>query len=466
MQEKRKEITKKKKKKKYEFEYCVVCKLNHDQGPSHRYIPNHTKSLSAFLSRFQSKLADVRFFLKNPSPLRPEHASCNRLWCVFCDSDIGELDSSFVCGNAINHLATAEHLKNLKHFLWKYGGGMDRIDAFRISENELAKWEKKCNSLKLEAVPCGEGSREPTFGPSNDIHTELKYGIIDTSENNSNSCFSHGVIPLPYHTNENQVSHSGLPQVTNVGCFPQVVANASYHGGIRSGTNSINSNGLTVSRSTQHPLVSNGRKFSADGYFDNERIREGSQHGRMTKGQSSSPGFQNLTQISSLGPKEASGNVHTGAPPPWLQADEEIQFSVPLKPVSGSLISLSNKSEKSKKLNPNRVGAAWAERRKREMEIEKRGEIVMSDCDANWLPNFGRVWQSGSRKESRKEFELEKHKLPKVEIQLNMPIKIQPYVSKRMVSSMFHLSFKELMRVNNFAVIISSNGAGSMKAGR
>ena len=107
------------------------------------------------------------------------------------------------------------------------------------------QWEKKCNSLKLEAVPCGEGSRGPTFGPSNDILSELKYGIIDTSENNSNSCFSHGVIPLPYHTNEYQVSHSGLPQVTNVGCFPQDVANASYHGGIRSGTNSINSNGLT-----------------------------------------------------------------------------------------------------------------------------------------------------------------------------------------------------------------------------
>ncbi|KAM1259210.1 hypothetical protein ACFX2J_038552 [Malus domestica] len=35
-----------------------------------------------------------------------------------------------------------------------------------------------------------------------------------------------------------------------------------------------------------------------------------------------------------------------------------------------------------------------------------------------------------------------------------MPTKIQPYVSKRMVSSMFHLSFKELMRVNNFAVIV------------
>ena len=44
-----------------------------------------------------------------------------------------------VSGSAINHLANAEHLKNLKHFLWKYGGGMDSIDTFRISENELAK---------------------------------------------------------------------------------------------------------------------------------------------------------------------------------------------------------------------------------------------------------------------------------------------------------------------------------------
>ncbi|KAJ6294267.1 hypothetical protein OIU76_022367 [Salix suchowensis] len=26
------------------------------------------------------------------------------------------------------------------------------------------------------------------------------------------------------------------------------------------------------------------------------------------------------------------------------------------------------------------------------LEMEKRGHIVKSDCDANWLPNFGRVW--------------------------------------------------------------------------
>lgn len=41
--------------------------------------------------------------------------------------------------NAINHLASADHLKNLKHCLWKYGGGMDRLDTFRISEPDVAK---------------------------------------------------------------------------------------------------------------------------------------------------------------------------------------------------------------------------------------------------------------------------------------------------------------------------------------
>ena len=142
-------------------------------------------------------------------------------------------------------------------------------------------------------------------------------------------------------------------------------------------------------------------------------------------------GIPNLTR--NFVPEEAGGNVHTGAPPPWLEANEISQLNVRLNPVSGSFVLESNKSEKSKKLNPKRVGAAWAERRKMEMEMEKRGELVKSECDANWLPNFGRVWQSGSRKESRKEFVFEKQSLPKAEKPPEELVKIQPYVSKRMV---------------------------------
>lgn len=129
-----------------------------------------------------------------------------------------------------------------------------------------------------------------------------------------------------------------------------------------------------------------------------------------------------------MAPQEAAGNVHSGAPPPWLDATEGDQ----LKQVLSGFVP-SNKSGKSK-LNPKRVGAAWAEKRKMEMEIEKRGEIAKSEFDSNWLPNFGRVWQSGSRKESRKEFEIERKKQPKAQNHTEMSMKIQPYISKRMVS--------------------------------
>lgn len=119
-------------------------------------------------------------------------------------------------------------------------------------------------------------------------------------------------------------------------------------------------------------------------------------------------------------------NVHTGAPPPWLEASEHASKN-------GSLPSHASPSSgkgKSRKLNPKRVGAAWAERRRAEMEMEKRGEVVPETSDSSWLPNFGSVWQSGSRKEARKDFE-KNHKLhDKNNPELSPEIK--PYISKRM----------------------------------
>lgn len=161
-----------------QFEFCLVCKLNHNQGRRHNFLPNHKKSLAAVLSRFQSKLSDIRFFLRNPIPLRPEHASLNRLWCLFCECDILELDSFYSSDNAIRHLASADHMKKVKGFLWKYGGGMDKVDTFRITEADFAKWEKKCNLLKKGALD--GGSRATSIGPSNGIrdHRYLKTKCI------------------------------------------------------------------------------------------------------------------------------------------------------------------------------------------------------------------------------------------------------------------------------------------------
>lgn len=45
----------------------------------------------------------------------------------------------YCSSNAIYHLASGEHLKGVKDFLRKHGGGMDQVDSLRISEDEVAK---------------------------------------------------------------------------------------------------------------------------------------------------------------------------------------------------------------------------------------------------------------------------------------------------------------------------------------
>jgi hypothetical protein len=146
----------------------------------------------------------------------------------------------------------------------------------------------------------------------------------------------------------------------------------------------------------------------------------------------------------------SKANVHTGAPPPWLKANEHDPKNLSLKSCG-----LSSRKGKLRKLNPNRVGAAWAERRRAEMEMEKQGEIVPATSDSSWLPNFGSVWQSGTRKESRKEFE-KSHKIHDTKSDHDLSLEIKPYISKRMVNVNFHLSvvMLSLPPIFNF---ISSN---------
>ncbi|KVH98139.1 hypothetical protein Ccrd_023649 [Cynara cardunculus var. scolymus] len=391
-----------------DFEFCKVCKLNHNQGRRHNYFPNHVKSLSSFLSRFQTKISDVRFFLKNPSLLRPELASRNRFWCVFCDSDVTEQGSSFACENGIAHLASADHLKNLKSFMWKHGGAMDRVDHFQVSEADLAKYEKKCISMKNEGA--SEQSRRALIGPSNDIHNELKFDYVNNFDRNPisfhNSSFPNGVLPLQNHTNEKyQVSQSDLS------------------GGAASSTSSYDNKSLLASNAKRpnnlRGQLRNGPGKTCQVYADK----------REANGEVSSAGLLKLTQISSTVHGMDAGNVHSGAPPPWFDTTNRIHLDPAPKP--GKEMDPVTKTVKSK-LNPKRVGAAWAEKRKIEMEMERRGVLPANRFDANWLPNFGRVWQSGSRKESRKEFEVEATKPPKDEIESDSSLQLQPYISKRM----------------------------------
>ncbi|XP_029960179.1 centrosomal AT-AC splicing factor [Salarias fasciatus] len=95
----------------------------------------------------------------------------------------------------------------------------------------------------------------------------------------------------------------------------------------------------------------------------------------------------------------SGGNVHTGAVPPWLQDDpQEGTSGVAAQPEIGPSLQeflKQKEQEKLRKLPPNRVGANFDH---------------SSHTDANWLPSFGRVWNSGRRWQSRHQFRQEEGK--------------------------------------------------------
>jgi hypothetical protein len=135
------------------------------------------------------------------------------------------------------------------------------------------------------------------------------------------------------------------------------------------------------------------------------------------------------------------GNVHTGAAPPWLQAMNKSNSGETNKDTNsdpGVSLSRAQKRKLNRLRNPKRVGAEWAERRRAEMAREAMGHQPSSGSlglriGSAWMPNFGRVWQTGSRKETRKEFEAETQLQHPKAYPPKQPKAVQPYVSKRQV---------------------------------
>ncbi|WVZ65484.1 hypothetical protein U9M48_014837 [Paspalum notatum var. saurae] len=407
-----------------EFEYCEVCRYNHDQGRRHRYMRKHREELDAVVTRFRSKLSDLRRALLHGAP--SSQPPRPRLWCPFCSVD---LDSRSACGNAIYHLASGEHLKGVKDFLRKHGGAMDQVESLRISEDGLAKWEKVSKSLSTEAKKGTEGLIGPSLKPTKDIQNESTCDNLDSfSQTNfpslSNTA-SYVVMPLQSPTNGEyhpistacHVASSLSSALYATPCEtlrPPITPWGSAETHKLQGappTNWFHSSGPET-KCHQSTIIANGASPSIS---CSVHIQQSDAGGNLSNG---------------IGYCCSKANVHTGAPPPWLKANEYDPENFSIR----SCGLFSSRERKLRKLNPKRVGAAWAERRRAEMEMEKRGEIVPETSDSNWLPNFGSVWQSGTRKESRKEFE-KSHKLHDTKSNHELALDIKPYISKRMICS-------------------------------
>ncbi|XP_062199186.1 meiosis-specific protein PAIR2-like [Phragmites australis] len=385
-------------------------------GRRHRYFPAHRSALAAALSRFRSKLSDLRQALlhpaSSPSPPRP------RLWCPFCSTDLVGLDTGSACSNAIHHLASEGHLKGVKDFLRKHGGGMDQVDSLRISEDEVGKWEKGCESLSTGAKTVTEGLIGRTLGPMKDIRNESTTDNLHSFAQTDILSFSNtpSYVVMPLQSPTNGAYHPISTVCHGASASGSVLYSAPY------GTVGVPITPWGSAKTNEQQDVLTTNLFYSTG--PEMKCRS---HQSTILRNGPNPSISCSVHVQQIHSGGSKANVHTGAPPPWLEASE----NDPKKLTLSSSPHSSSKKGKSRKLNPKRVGAAWAERRRAEMEMEKRGELVPEISDSSWLPNFGGVWQSGTRKESRKEFE-KNHKLHDKKSNHELSLEIKPYVSKRM----------------------------------
>nr|XP_024379043.1 TITAN-like protein isoform X2 [Physcomitrium patens]PNR52919.1 hypothetical protein PHYPA_009294 [Physcomitrium patens] len=476
--------------------FCPVCRIHHDKVKGHKYGVKHKKYLTEFLSKARKKLQDVRLSMKEVTTLQDEDRDRSKFWCAFCEQEIDEKKSVFVSESTIQHLGNPQHVFMVKKFLADQGAHLADSFSYFISKEETLQWQERCKNLTATMAKTSvvelPGTNNIHSGTSlNDEGSSLALG---SRQSFSHVASVHDVQPLTVLTvgrTQNSLStHNEVSSAaTETGSLRRhsvsdrtetLVDFANEWAGV-SGNSVHYMDSAKFLVPTNFGLEASTRKPSDD-YRPTEVFKawRGTDTSHYTQGRGvnwsatngafsvqgimqSLPGAapvqytvmasgQTLSKIVCPPLLSGEGNVHSGGTPPWIGPNEDKKLFDVLNDEIGPSIEAVKKQSLSKtqerklaKLRPpNRVGAAWAEMRRAQLERAERGETLdVPQADASWLPNFGRVWQSGSRHDTRREFEAEKRREAKrlaselgkrTVTSVEGPVQFQPYVSKRRVA--------------------------------
>jgi hypothetical protein len=106
------------------------------------------------------------------------------------------------------------------------------------------------------------------------------------------------------------------------------------------------------------------------------------------------------------------GNIHSGAVPPWMVSSEE-EYRKYNERLIPELTYPSNPPVQSQERTPER-------------KVQDIFTKLNPEYGPDWLPNFGGVWQEGSRATTRKEFQLIQRKKPDTRVKAQH---VKPLVS-------------------------------------
>ncbi|KAJ0019208.1 hypothetical protein NQD34_006777 [Periophthalmus magnuspinnatus] len=316
--------------------YCSVCKQTTFSGKSHIFGKSHQGRLRVVLLKFLEKVKEARRMLKKPQVETFDCTQHNqKFWCYCCelevDRNVTDGNMAVLYAGLIEHMATQEHRKSTHKFWWENKADQKLKDKFFFSNEEIDRFKAEVEKALGTFVEKEDDFIKQVRPMNNTMETLLQ---------------------------EMWPGNTYLLHVFTLSCIKRVLLLYFGSGSVSEGTTQQAGSNI-VDEMTEVPYSAAGLTFI--GYQDSS----------------------------------SSGNVHTGALPPWLQDDDD-----PLEGGSGSNTQpemgpslqgfLKHKEqEKLKKLPPNRVGANFDH---------------SSRTDANWLPSFGRVWNSGRRWQSRHEF--------------------------------------------------------------
>ncbi|XP_042343952.1 coiled-coil domain-containing protein 84 [Plectropomus leopardus] len=323
--------------------YCAICRQTTFNGKGHIFGKNHQSRLRVVLLKFLEKVKEARRTLKKP---QVEKFDCTQhkqtFWCYCCELEIErnvtDGNMTVLYGGLIEHMATSEHRKNTHKFWWENKADPKFRDKVIFTEEETERF-------KAEVAKALE-----SFVEKEDEFIKQQADHIRAQEKH-----------------RQEVLQSLLERDAEPDLF-----------------NGLNGTDMSAEDAVSSQFTSQGSDQQAGSSYVESMVEA-----------SWADTGQGLTFIG-YQDSSNSGNVHTGAVPPWLQDD-------PLEGTSGATAhpeigpSLQEflkqkEQEKLRKLPPNRVGANFDH---------------SSHTDANWLPSFGRVWNSGRRWQSRHQFRQE-----------------------------------------------------------
>uniref|UniRef100_UPI00398E338B centrosomal AT-AC splicing factor n=1 Tax=Pristiophorus japonicus TaxID=55135 RepID=UPI00398E338B len=324
--------------------FCEVCRLTSFDGRRHVYGLKHQARLGALLGRFSHKVDEAQKVLKEVKVEKYDFTKHEQnFWCYCCKGDVkkhitnGSL--AVLYGGLLEHFVSSEHLKQTNKFWWENKADIKLKNKFLLLGDAYEKF-------KLTVAKAVENYEEKE---DEYIKQEAEY-IRDVERRRQE------VVQAAFEPQAEQNSVDGLPAFSIDHYERRAVSTCSAEE-MEPGPSGVNlprhSGGVT-----------NGQTLTFVG--DQFQISE---------------------------PK--TGNIHTGAIPPWL-IDEGNPDTTP-KPIGPSYEEFIQQKEKEKlkKLPPNRVGANFNH---------------TSETDDSWLPSFGRVWNDGRRWQSRHQFRLEEGK--------------------------------------------------------